>query len=168
MRIGFPGGSAGKESTCSVGDLSSIPGLGRSSGEGNGNPLQHSCLENLMDRAACQATAHGVAKSQTTEQLSHIDEDTESSVPRLLCRGTQCSWKGVREGFLEEGESVNVRYCILKDVPSQLLAQLLTSTFVVDCLHLFCEFYKSFIYLFRILIYFLFLFFGCATWHSGS
>ena len=44
--LGFPGGSAGKESTCSVGDLSSIPGLGRSPGEGKGNPLQYSCLEN--------------------------------------------------------------------------------------------------------------------------
>ena len=48
----FPGGSAGKESACNVGDLGLIPGLGRSPGEGNGNPLQYSCLENPMDRAA--------------------------------------------------------------------------------------------------------------------
>ena len=48
-----------------VGDPSSIPGLRRSSGEGNGNPLQYSCLENPMDRGAWQATVHGVAKSQT-------------------------------------------------------------------------------------------------------
>ena len=46
---GLPGGSDGKASACNVGDLCSIPGSGRSSGEGNGNPLQHSCLENLMD-----------------------------------------------------------------------------------------------------------------------
>ena len=46
---GFPGGSGGKMSDCNVGDLGSIPGLGRSPGEGNGNPLQHSCLENPMD-----------------------------------------------------------------------------------------------------------------------
>ena len=67
---GFPGGSGGKESDCSVGDLSSIPGLGRSSGEGNGNPLQYSGLENSMDRGAWWATVHGVTKSQT--QLSYF------------------------------------------------------------------------------------------------
>ena len=49
---GFPGGSDGKESTCNMGDLGSIPGSGRSPGEGNGNPLQYSCLENLMERGA--------------------------------------------------------------------------------------------------------------------
>ena len=47
--LGFPGGSAGKESTCNAGDLGSIPGLGRSPGEGNGYPLQYSDLENSMD-----------------------------------------------------------------------------------------------------------------------
>ena len=55
-------------SACNVGDWGSIPGLGRSSGEGNGNPLQDSCLENPMDRGAWKAIVHGVAKSQT--QLS--------------------------------------------------------------------------------------------------
>ena len=50
--MGFPGGSDGKLSACNVGDLSSIPGLGRSPGEGNGNPLQYTCLENPMDREA--------------------------------------------------------------------------------------------------------------------
>ena len=48
----LPGGSEGKASACNVGDLGSIPGLGRSPGEGNGNPLQYSCLENPMDRGA--------------------------------------------------------------------------------------------------------------------
>ena len=61
---GFPGGSDGKESACNE-DLGSIPGLGRSPGEGNGYPLQYSCLENFMDRGAWQATVHGVAKSWT-------------------------------------------------------------------------------------------------------
>ena len=51
--------SAGKESTCNAGDVSSIPGLGRSPGEGNDNPLQNSCLGNPMDREAWQATIHG-------------------------------------------------------------------------------------------------------------
>jgi len=48
----FPGGSDGKVSACNVGDPASIPGLGRSPGEGNGNPLQYSCQENSMDRGA--------------------------------------------------------------------------------------------------------------------
>ena len=55
----------GKESACNVGDLGSIPGLGKSPGEGNGNPLQYSCLENSMDRGAWCATVRGVAKSRT-------------------------------------------------------------------------------------------------------
>ena len=57
---GFPGGSDGKESSCKAGDVDLIPGLGRSPGEGNGSPLQYSCLENSMDRGAWQATVHGV------------------------------------------------------------------------------------------------------------
>ena len=61
----FLGGSDGKESAPSTGDLGSIPGLGRSPGKGNGNPLQFSCLENPMDRGAWWATVHGGAKSQT-------------------------------------------------------------------------------------------------------
>ena len=55
---GFPGGLDGKESACSAGEQVSIPGLGRSPGEGNGNPLQYSCLENPMDGGAWQATVH--------------------------------------------------------------------------------------------------------------
>ena len=62
---GFSGGSDNKEPTCNVGDLGSIPGLGRSSGEGSDNPLQYSCLENSMDKRSWQATVHGVAKSWT-------------------------------------------------------------------------------------------------------
>ena len=61
----FPGGSEGKASACDAEDPGSIPGLGRSPGEGNGNPLQYSCLENPMDRGAWRTTVHGVAKSQT-------------------------------------------------------------------------------------------------------
>ena len=60
----FPGDSDGKASVYDVGDLGSIPGLGRSLGEGNGNPLQYCCLENPMDRGAWYATVYGVvAKS---------------------------------------------------------------------------------------------------------
>ena len=65
--LGFPCGSAGKESTCSAGDLGPIPGLGRSPGEGKGSPLQYSCLENYMD-----CIVHGVAKSQTQLRDFHF------------------------------------------------------------------------------------------------
>ena len=65
IRYCFPGGSEVKASACNAGDLGSIPGSGRSPGEGNGNPLQHSCLENPMGGGAWWATVHGVAKSQT-------------------------------------------------------------------------------------------------------
>ena len=58
------GGSNGKESACNAGGPGSIPGLGRSSGVGNGNPLQYSCLENSMDRGVWQTTVHEVTKSQ--------------------------------------------------------------------------------------------------------
>ena len=63
--MGFPGSSEVKVSACNEGDLGSTPGLGRSPREGNGNPLQYSCLENPMDGGAWRATVHEVAKSQT-------------------------------------------------------------------------------------------------------
>ena len=61
----FPGGSEVKVSACNAGDLGSIPGLGRSPGDGKGNPLHYSCLENSIDRGAWWATVHLVAKSWT-------------------------------------------------------------------------------------------------------
>ena len=62
---GFPGGSDGKASACNAGDPGSIPGWGRSLGGGNGNPLQHSCLENPRDGGAWWAAVYGVAQSRT-------------------------------------------------------------------------------------------------------
>ena len=66
---GFPGGSSGKEAACQcrleVTDMGSIPGLGRSPGGGHGNPLQYSCLKNLMDKGAWHAEVHGIVQSQT-------------------------------------------------------------------------------------------------------
>ena len=73
---GLPCGSDGKESACTTGDLGSIPGSGRSPGEGNGNPLQDSCLGNPMDKGAWQATVHGIAELGTTELT-----DKSSAVP---------------------------------------------------------------------------------------
>ena len=60
--LDFPGVSVVKNPPANAGDVGLIPGLGRSPGEGNGNPLQYSCLENRMDRGAWQATVHGIAK----------------------------------------------------------------------------------------------------------
>ena len=61
--MGFPGGSVVMNLTASAGDVGSVPGMGRSPGEGNSNPFQYSCLRNPMDRGALWAIVHGVAKS---------------------------------------------------------------------------------------------------------
>ena len=86
--MGFPGGSDGKESAHNAGDPGSIPGSGRSPGEGNGNPLQYSCLENSMDRGAWQATVHGVTKSWT-----RLSDSRQDHICRMGCRG----WGGEAE-----------------------------------------------------------------------
>ena len=69
--MGFPHSSVGKESACNAGDSGSIPGLGRSPGEGNGNPLQYSCQENPMDRGAWRATVHGVSRVRRNLAMKH-------------------------------------------------------------------------------------------------
>ena len=74
--IGFPGSLDGKASAYNVGDLGLIPGSGRSPGEGNGNPLQYSCLENPMDQGSWWATVHGVTESQT--RLSDFSSSSTS------------------------------------------------------------------------------------------
>ena len=66
-----PGGSDVKVSACNEADPGSIPGLGRSLGEGNGNPLHYSCLENPMDRGVWQATVHWVTESDMTEATEY-------------------------------------------------------------------------------------------------
>ena len=81
-KFNFPGGSEIKASAWNAGDTGSIPGLGRSPGEGNGNPLQYSCLENSMEGGAWWATVHGVIKSQT--RLSDFTHSNQDSAP-IIC-----------------------------------------------------------------------------------
>ena len=88
---GFPGGASGKEPPCQwrdIRDVGLIPGLGRSPGEGNGKPFQHSCLENPKDRGAWWAMVHRVAKSWT--QLKQLS--THACTPALTCfpSGSDC------------------------------------------------------------------------------
>ena len=103
--MGFPGDSVVKNPPASAGDIGdagSIPGWGRSPGEGNGSPLQYSCLGNPMDRGIWQATVHGVTKeSDTTEQLracAHTHTHTHNIVAK------QCkeflSWFRYRNAYL--------------------------------------------------------------------
>ena len=72
MGLGSPGGSGGKEFACNAEDPHIVPGLGKSSGEGNGNLLQYSCLENPMDRGAWWAMVHSLKELDMTEQLRHV------------------------------------------------------------------------------------------------
>ena len=83
--LGFPSGSAGKESACNVGDLDSVLGLGRSPGEGNGYPVQYSGLENSMD-----CIVQGVAKSRTPLSDFHFTSDRDVQICPL-CRHGACS-----------------------------------------------------------------------------
>ena len=85
--MGFPSGSEVKASASNAGDRGSIPGSGRSPGEGNGNPLQYSCLENPMDGGTWYATVHGIGESDTTEQLhsSLYDYTVKESEAAQLC-----------------------------------------------------------------------------------
>ena len=81
----FPGSSDGKESAYNSGDPGSIPGLGRSPGEGNGNPLQYSCLENSMDRRSWWATVRGIAESDRTEWLTHTHKLESTGLIVVVC-----------------------------------------------------------------------------------
>ena len=91
--MGFPDSSAGKEFTCSVGDLGSIPGLGRSSGEGKGYPLQYSGLENSMD-----CIVYRVAKSQTQLSDFHSLKCNEKNTSRVRYGIWGMQWLGGWEG----------------------------------------------------------------------
>ena len=90
--MGFPGGSAGKESTCSTGVLGSIPGLGRSPGEGKGYPFQYSGLENSMD-----CIVLGVAKSWTRLSNSHFQNWIRASQVVLVVKNQPASAEDVKK-----------------------------------------------------------------------
>ena len=77
-----------------TGDLGSVPGSGSSPGEGNGNPLQYSCLENPMDKGARWATAHGVTESDTTELLNHHQASTGGQGPEKRHFDLTFRWRG--------------------------------------------------------------------------
>ena len=81
----FPGSSDGKESTYNTGDSSSIPGLGRSPGQGNGNPPRYSCLENSMDRGAWWTIVHGVTKTFTSLHYSYTHFKVELTLRLPIC-----------------------------------------------------------------------------------
>ena len=98
-------GSDGKASAYNVGDLDSIPELGRSPGEGNGNPLQYSCLENPMDRGAWRATVHGVAKNQARlRDFKHFYPVVTVKNPRLLGAGSMVNTTDVCDQMIKLGK----------------------------------------------------------------
>ena len=78
--MGFPCSSVGKESDCNAGDLGSIPGWGRSAGEGNGNPLQYSCLEKPMKRGAWWAPVYGVIRVRHNWATKHASTHTSEII----------------------------------------------------------------------------------------
>ena len=121
---GFPGGLDGKVSAYNAGDPASIPGSGRSSGEGNGTPLQYSCLENLMDWGAWWAIVHGVAKSRTRLRdftslhvvyLKLILYVNYSSIKSKITLEQKCYWKQILNSGHLSNSSKEGNSCIMYD-----------------------------------------------------
>ena len=114
--FGLPGGSVGKEAACSVGELGLIPGLGISPGEGNGNPLQYHCLENLMDRGAWWATVHEVAKSWTQLSKFHCQYAFSWASLGLSGKESSCQYRKIpwteESGRLQSMESQRVGHVL--------------------------------------------------------
>ena len=108
-QLGFTSGSSdSKESSSNVGDLGWIPGLGRFPGEGNGNPLQYSCLENSMDRGAWRSTVHGGPKElDMTERLTHQFSNLGTQMYRTEF---WTLWEKARVGCFERTASKHVYY----------------------------------------------------------
>ena len=125
--MGFRHSSIGKESACNAGDLGLIPGSGRSPGEGKGNPLQYSCLENLMDRGAWQATVHGVAivrhdlASKQPPPSSVFHTFSQSGTCMLPCIMTLGSTENVRGHMMTSAPRL---YSVTLALPQNPLADL--------------------------------------------
>ena len=112
---GFPGGSEVKASACNVGDLGSISGLGRSPGEGNGNPLQYSCLENPMYGGAWWATVHGVAESRTRlSDFTHGVQVASAISKKLIKR----PWAGTAAGNSSFVSATSIWWSIMQSFPN--------------------------------------------------
>ena len=114
FHLGFPRSSVSKESACSAGDPGSIPGSGRSPGEGNSNPLQDSCLENPMNEGAWQAAVHRVTKSQTRLKQLTLCNPTDCSPPGSSVHGILqariLEWVAI--SFSRESSQPKDRTCI--------------------------------------------------------
>ena len=119
--MGFPHSSVGKESTCNAGDPGSIPGSGRPPGEGNGNPLEYSCLENPMDRGAWWATVHGVARVG-------YDLGTKPPPMKVKDKGIPLELPGHCPGIEKQGTSVLAHWGIPLNPKEDPLWKLLLDT----------------------------------------
>ena len=124
--MGFPDGSVGKESACNArdtGDPGLIPGLGRSPGGGNDNPLQHSCLENPTDRGACRATVQRIADSHTLTESHTPQSHTEQRGPNRKFQDSEDSslplplMDFLFQGLLISVNSNTLEYFCLKKKP---------------------------------------------------
>ena len=107
LQLGFPGGSDGKESACNARDLYLIAGSGRSPGEGNGNPLQYSCLENSKDGEALWVTNHGVPKSWTELSDQHFHFFTNFIVKSINSIYTDILFKQLKVHIALSAKSAN-------------------------------------------------------------
>ena len=111
LKMGFPCDSAGKESTCNAGDLGSIPGLGRSAGEGKGYPLQYSGLENSID-----CIVHGVAKSQTQLRDFHFHFHVKNGIKLKHCYACMLERFRIDIIFLSRGKKQNTAILVLLQI----------------------------------------------------
>ena len=118
--LGFPGGSAGKESACNAEDLGLIPRLGRSPGEGNGYPLQYSGLENPMD-----CIVHGVTKSRTWLSDSHF-----ATLWTITCHGLLCPWDFPKKNTGVGCHFTKVKYLFFPPLPFSISTLNSSPTFV--------------------------------------
>ena len=135
----FPGGSEVKASAWNAGDLSSIPGSGRSPGEGKGNPLQYSCLENPMDGGAWWATVHGVTKSRT--RLSDLTH-TQGTFYQFVFFKTRCWFINGKEQALRKWHVTIIQlltFFYMKLVPVLSCTQRLMDCFLRACWYSGCS-----------------------------